>query len=446
MKYYITFILCFLLPIIFCDEPGGIKVGINDKFISNLMRNFEPELRKVFERVSIPNSDKLKNAIFGIRNFNMNMIKLVILNDGIVHVRIENCTPYVKGTIKLLGQRQFEAKLYNFALDAKVRIKSRPVSGGGYGPDIDFISGPDMSFKLDISLSGFLGGLISFFIDMFQKFIKPSIIKEVKFNARNYLKNFLNKFETKIRLYKDYWLDFTLVSPIKTPNRFLELNSYGFFYSDKNRSTQNRNKYSLTPMPSINNLEKNLKLYVSEYSLNNAIYTLLSDSNNVLNIKVNTNMLDIVFPGIADKYGERQATVILSGSPESRIKIPNQNIYAEASGTFGLKIDGIQDEVFKCNLDLTLKANVKITEGPKLSGKIEELNPKIKNIILNKVSDRIMEDGISSIQSNILPILNSFIEDSFEFKFPTVMGISFTNINLELKDKYIVINYDITRN
>ena len=450
MKYYTTFILCFLLPIIFCDELGGIKVGINDKFISNLMRNFEPELRKVFERVSIPNSDKLTNAIFQIPYFNMNMVKLEILNDGIVHVRIENCVPFVKGIYRykiifIKGRKDIEAKFKNFVLDAKVRIKSRPVSGGGYGPDIDFISGPDMDFKLDISVSGFLGKVIAWFINTFQKFIKPSIIKEVKFNALNYLKNFLNKFETKIRLYKNYWLDFTLVSPIKTPNRFLELNSYGFFYSDKNRSTQNRNKYSLTPMPSINNLEKNLKLYVSEYSLNNAIYTLLSDSNNVLNIKVNTNMLDMVFPGIADKYGERQATVVLSGSPESRIKIPNQNIYAEVSGTFGLKIDGIQDEVFKCNLDLTLKANVKITEGPKLSGEIKELNPKIKNIILNKVSDRIMEDGISSIQSNILPILNTFIEDSLEFKFPTVMGISFTNINLEIKDKYIVINYDITR-
>ena len=49
MKYYTTFILCFILPIIFCDELGGIKVGINDKFISNVIRDFEPELRKVLD-------------------------------------------------------------------------------------------------------------------------------------------------------------------------------------------------------------------------------------------------------------------------------------------------------------------------------------------------------------------------------------------------------------
>ena len=74
MKYYTTFILCFLLPIIFCDELGGIKVGINDKFISNLIRNFEPELRKVLERVSIPNSDKLTGGILSFPYFNMNMM------------------------------------------------------------------------------------------------------------------------------------------------------------------------------------------------------------------------------------------------------------------------------------------------------------------------------------------------------------------------------------
>ena len=452
MKYYTTFILCFLLPIIFCDELGGIKVGINDKFISNVIRNFEPELRKVLEGVSIPNSDKLTNAIFRIPNFNVNMVKLEILNGGIVHVRIGNCIPYLKGTYhyKLLWfikrHRDFDAKFKNFVLDAKVRIKSRPVPGGGYGPDIDFISGPDIDFKVDISVKGFLGGLFSWFINTFQKLLKPSIISKIKSNARDSLKKFLNKFETKIRLYKDYWLDFTLVTPIKTPNRFLELNSYGFFYSDKNKSTQNRNKYPLTPMPSINNLEKNLKLYVSEYSINNAIYTLLSDSNNVFSFKININMLDMVFPGIADKYGEKQVTIILSGSPESKIQITNQNLNAHVSGTFGLKIDGIQNEVFKCNLDLTLKGKVKITEGPKLSGEIKELNPKITKILLNKVSDKIIEDGISSIQSNFLPILNTFIENSLEFQFPTVMGITFTNINLELKDKYIVINYDITRN
>jgi len=452
MKYYTTFILCFILPIIFCDELGGIKVGINDKFISNVIRDFEPDLRKVLERVTIPDGDTLTKGIIQIPNFNMNMIKLEILNNGIVHIKIENCNPYVTGIYhyKILwlfkSQRNIKAKLKNFVLNANIKIKSRPISSGGYGPDIDFISGPDMDFKLDISCDGFLSGLVSWFINTFQKLFKPSIIKEARSSIKGFLQNFLKKLDTKIRLYKNYWLDFTLVSPIKTQNRFLELNSYGLFYSDKNGSTQNRNRFPLTPLPSINTLEKNLKLYVSEYSINNAIYTLLSDSNNVLPIKINTNMLELVFPGIVDKYGEKQATIILSGSPNSRIQIMSQNIKADVSGTFALKIDGIQNEVFKCALDISLFGNVKIKEGPKLSGEIKDFKPTITKIFSNNVSNSMIKDGILSIKSNIIPILNGFIEDSLELKFPTVMGISFTNISLELKNKYIVINYDITRN
>ena len=57
----------------------------------------------------------------------------------------------------------------NFVLDANIRIKSRPVSCGGYGPDIDFISGPDMDFKLDVSVKGFFGGIIGWFVNTFQK-------------------------------------------------------------------------------------------------------------------------------------------------------------------------------------------------------------------------------------------------------------------------------------
>jgi len=449
MKYYTTFILCFLLPIIFCDELGGIKAGINDKFISNLIRDFEPEIRKTLERVSIPNGEKLTNGVISIPYFNMNMINLEILNNGIVHIRIQNCIPHVTGTVHyqviFKYKKEFTAKLKNFVLDANIRIKSRPVSGGGYGPDIEFISGPDMNFKLDISLKGFGGKILSWFINTFQLF-KKSIIKEANSSIRGFLHNFLNKLEPKIRLYKNYWLDFTFVTPIKTQNRILELNSYGLFYSDKNRSTQNRNRLPLTPLPSINALEKNLKLYVSEYSINNAIYTLLSDSNNVLPIKINTNMLELVFPGIVDKYGEKQATIILSGSPNSRIQIMSQNIKADVSGTFALKIDGIQNEVFKCALDISLFGNVKIKEGPKLSGEIKDFKPTITKIFSNNVSNSMIKDGILSIKSNIIPILNGFIEDSLELKFPTVMGISFTNISLELKNKYIVINYDITRN
>ena len=455
MKYYTAFVLCFLLPIIFCDELGGVKVAINEKFISNLIRNFEPDLKKVLDKIPIPDGGGLEDGEFGVPNFNLNMIKLEFLNNGILHLRIQNCTPYFSGSYhyKILwvinSHNNFNAKFNDFVLDARIRIKSRHVSGGGYGPDIEFISGPDISFDLDVSCDGFLHGVISWVINKCQGLIKPFILPKIKSKAIDSLKDVLKKLETKVNLGNNYWLDFTLVSPIKTQNGFLELNSYAFFYNEKNALTKNRNKYPLTLLPSINTLGKNLQLYVSEYSINNAIYTLLSDSNKVIPIKVNTKILNTMLPGILDKYGEKEATIILNGSPESKIQITDQYMHVQVPGTFSVKIDGIENEVFKCTLDLSLKVNVKVADGPKLSGEIKELSGKIKTVNLNNASNSVnsvIEGGFALIQSTIIPVLNLFIQKNIEIKFPTVMGISFTNVSLELKNKYFVVNYDITRN
>ena len=152
----------------------------------------------------------------------------------------------------------------------------------------------------------------------------------------------MNKFITKASLGNNYWLDFTLASPIKTQNRFLELNSYAFFYSEKYKSTQNRNKYPLTPLPSIDTLGKNLQLYISEYSINSAIYTLLTDSDKVISIRVNTKIINAMLPGILEKYGEKQATIILNSTPESKIQITEQYLHVEIPGYIGVKVEGIE--------------------------------------------------------------------------------------------------------
>ena len=453
MKYNTTFILCFLLPIIFCYDLGGVKVAINEKFISNVIRDFEPDIRKVLEKIRIPDSGGLEDGEFGVPNFNMNMIKLEFLNNGILHLRIANCTPYFSGAYyyKILffwSHNNFNADFNDFVLDTKLRIKSKLLPGGGYGPDAEFISGPDISFDLDVSCDGFLHGVISWVINKCQNWVKPFILPKIRDKARDSLKGVLNKFITKANLGNNYWLDFTLVSSIKTQNRFLELNSYAFFYSEKYKSTQNRNKYPLTPLPSINALGKNLQLYISEYSINSAIYTLLTDSDKVIPIKVNTKILSAMLPGILEKYGEKQATIILNGSPESKIQISEQFLHVDIPGHFAVKVEGIENEVFNCTLDLSLKVNVKVADGPKISGEIKELSAKIKNINLNTASNSVnsvIEGGLSLIQSTIIPVLNIFIKNNVELKFPSVMGITFTNVTLELKNKYFVVNYDITR-
>ena len=180
MKYYITFILCFLLSFIFCYDLGGVKVAINEQFISNIIHEFEPDIRKVLEKIPIPDSAGLEDGEFGVPKFSMDMIKLEFLNNGILHLRIANCIPYFSSNYypKILPfsiDNNFVAYFNNFVLDAKLRIKSKLLPGGGYGPDAEFIFGPDISFDVDVSCDGFLRGLISWVINKCQNLVKPYI-------------------------------------------------------------------------------------------------------------------------------------------------------------------------------------------------------------------------------------------------------------------------------
>lgn len=453
MKYN-TFILLCLLSFLICDDLGGVKIAINEKFIENTLRDFEPDIKKILEEIKIPDSGKLRGGIFGVPNFNMNMIKLEFLNNGLLHIKISDCTPYFKGSYhyKILwvfnSHNNFNADFKNFRLEAQLKIKSRALPDGGYTPDVEFISGPDINFKLDVSCDGFLHWLISWVINTCQGLVKPFILPKIKQKARDALSNILKNFKTKASLGNGLWLDFTLASQIKLQNKFIELNSYAFLFNQNYKETQNRNKYPLTSLPSINSLGKNLQFYASEYTINSALFTLLTSANRVIPFKISTKVLNNMLPGIVDKYGEKEATVTLNGSPESKIQITEQYMNVQVPGTFSVKVEGVGNEVFNCNLELNLKVNINIKEGPKISGSIKEISAKIKKVNLNSASNSVIsviENGFQFIQSTIIEVLNKFIENYIQLKFPTVMGISFTNVTLELKNKYFVINYDITR-
>ena len=45
MKLYQSIILFCFLQVLFCDELGGIKVVINDNFISSVLPNFEKAIQ-----------------------------------------------------------------------------------------------------------------------------------------------------------------------------------------------------------------------------------------------------------------------------------------------------------------------------------------------------------------------------------------------------------------
>lgn len=63
-----------------------------------------------------------------------------------------------------------------------------------------------------------------------------------------------------------------------------------------------------------------MQLHASEYSLNTAIYTLLKTIDRVIIYNIlNTNIIDIILPGIAKKYGKKDILIYLNGTPDANL-------------------------------------------------------------------------------------------------------------------------------
>ena len=260
----------------------------------------------------------------------------------------------------------------------------------------------------------------------------------------------IRKFETKIQVGNGFWLDFTLKTPIKTKNRFLELNSIANFYSE-NPETQKKDRYPQNNLPSINLIGSQFQLYVSEYSINTAIFTFLTEKSKPLSFRVGTKILNSMLPGIVDKYGEKQATVTLIQSPNSNVKITDQYFGINVPGTLSIKVDGITNEILNCNLDLSLKVDIIVNYQNMqnyVTGNIKELSAKVKEVKVNEVSKSdisFIESGFKFIDITVIKLLNEFIKNNFLFSVPPIMGVTLINIKFIHKNGYFEVNYDIMR-
>ena len=54
MKSFTIFLFLYSLNIFLCNEPGGVKVALNQRFIKNMIKSMESEIRKRIDSKKIP--------------------------------------------------------------------------------------------------------------------------------------------------------------------------------------------------------------------------------------------------------------------------------------------------------------------------------------------------------------------------------------------------------
>lgn len=453
MKAYQSIILLCFLQVLFCDELGGIKVAINDSFISSILPNFEQTIQeKLAQGIKLNDVKFIKNMVLGISDFSLEKAKISLGEEGEINVNLNGIEPYLTGTaynkalIKI--NKNFKITLQNFTLDAKIKIKSKQLTSGEFVPDAEFVGSPNIKFKIHLDLTGSIGSFIAKVLDFVGNFAKKIVLPILKIFLNNILEKIMSKLPTEGKI-ANFWLDYTLVSPIKLQNKFLELNSYALLFSKEFPETKNKNRYPLSTLPSVSGDQ--FQLFVSEYSINSAAYTFLTVNKDNTLLKyagLPITLINTMLPGISKKYPNKKAELSFNPKPETSIKLTEEFMYINVPGTFNLNVEDVQDPVFVWELTLNLKAQLNVDVGPKVTAKINDLTPVFGKILVNQATDSdqtTIENGFIIVKNALVAIINSYIDQKVKLPFPSIMGINFTDVKVQHKEKYILVNLNLSK-
>ena len=453
MKLCSFLLLSICVSSILC-EYGGVKVAINQNLIDSMLDFFFKNITQLIEKNTIKDKGILYDMKWGVEGLTRNKVILKFETSGTIYAKVSGVKPYIRGKAKFLGEKTFEGYLKDFSLELYVRVSSQQQQNGRYAPKIMLASTPKMNLNLKTEITG---GILGWIIDKIAKALSAIVnvlsplVKSILLSSAN---NALSKINLPTSAPIDsslgLVLDFALASPVKLKNKFLELNSIAFLYNKNIAETKNSNRYQLTYLPEFNNMENQFQLYVSEYFLNSAIYTLIKtlENKNPLNIRTNTNLINAILPGIIDEYGDKGAQLTIGSLENSKIQLTNNAITINAVGIFTIYVDGINAPVYRCEIELTIKAKILIISGPIISGEIENISSKVTKTLLNnspKVKTPVVAEIIETINFLFTPLLKAITKQGFKLNFPTVAGIEFKNVTLDIMDHYFVVNYNFTQ-
>lgn len=453
MKFYSVLIFCFFISAILC-ENGGVKVAINQRLIDSFLDFFFQNLTDLIQKRPIENSGMFYNMEYGVNGLTRNKVQLNFESNGYIHVKVSGVSPYIRGNANFLGKKSFKAYAEDFYLELYINIKSKQIANGRYAPKIEIPSTP----KLDLSVDGEVsGGIIGFIINTLGKLVLKVVNLILPIIKKIVLKNVtdrINKLDiilptsTVIDSSKGLYLNFDLASPVKLRNRFLELNSIAFLYNKNIQDTQNSKRYQLSYLPDFNNMDNQFQLYVSEYFLNSAIYTLLKTHQKPIKVPTDTSIINAMLPGIVEVYGKKGAVLTINNLENSNIKLTNNYIDINAIGDFAINVDEITDSVYKCQIELSIRAKLVILTGPILSGEIENISAKVTKTLYNsnqKIKTPLIGSVLEAVNILFVPLLKELTKNDFKLKFPSVLGIEFKDVTLDIKNQYFVVNYNFNQ-
>jgi hypothetical protein len=455
-KYLILIILCFL-PL-YTGVSTGIKVALNDRLLQAMIKHFSPEINKMMTNIDIGDFHIWAN-IYGddvklhFPNNFMNYFK-VHLSNNVIHVTCNGLSATANGDVRFSFwlfslYKSLSIHVSNFSMDTKLRIVNVPLKDGGYRPSLEFSGDPDVNASIRVSSGGLVGAAISALANLLLPLFKRKIINMGVDEGKGQLKKIINNFEMKACIDKanNLWIDYSLINQVRWANNFIELNTYGLVYNERRLDTQKgKNGISFTDLPYLTSMTDQLQLYVSEYSINSAAKTFLNTFYKALQFKLDADVLNIFLPGFKNNFKDSYGDIILQSQRLPTIQITNQGLVVKYPHVLTVRVPSRLKPAYHTEIELTLGIDLRVEYGPTVYANINDLSAKLGTVYIKDATNSqnsVIEGGFEFIKSTVIQLFNGMAKN-MKYKFPSVMGLSFKDLKFEFKDKYIVINYNLS--
>lgn len=476
--------LLFLVSFSLCGNESGLRGAINDSTVASFIKYISPEIIKQVSSIQIPDqSFTVKASAFKIKitlsdihisitNFSPEIVNVDFASPDIVQVTITNLKAKggFRGKFKWAFISDTERVDFDFKsvnINMKLKISTRDVSGKKL-PNATFELF-DLNFDFDFTLHGTLGKILSIVKGPIKKAIGGAVNKIVKSQSGDLLKKAVELIPPYVSINnKGYAVDYTFISSPEIKDSFLLFNSYGAFVNTNNPDTMKQHFPLSTNVPEYNPSGKQVQLYVSDFVINTAFYTLYhTNSLNItvkpevvpesVPVKLNTNWLAALIVGIDQTFGKnvpceiglavRDSPAINFTEKYINLKLPSEIIVNARVNETNTTLNYILQQVVKINTDFIVDIDFHIMEEGNITAYIHELKMNSTSLVESAVPTadaKVVETGFNMIASMVIPSLNNYLAKFLNITIPSVKGIKFDDMTVNHNVNYMAVEYNLT--
>ena len=453
MKVFHLICLLSIFQIFHPLELGGIKFALSEKMTHDLLYHFYPTINKeitsiALENIHVERGINVENLFLSIMDFNLDQIKIQF-TEKFINLTISGLKARVTGTVYInkyifvKTHKDIEVNINEFSMNAKLKVYSKKDENGKLVPYANFTETPTHTIDLDVDLENTLW--------LLDEALEPKIKRELK-NAINKAfqdesQDLLNEAIEKARNYtvvaidesNGLYIDYSLVD-VKMKKGYLEFNSFAFLYNINMPETMQTKRLPLTLLPPITSVDNPNQLFISQYSLNSALYTYFKTKPLSTKLDIDSSVLETLFPTFGKELAEKTEIFLETTDPPT-LDLKLAYVKGDIYGKISLKVEGRNDLSIAATLHIETKIELIIKDNIYLSGRIYELEINVKKIEVGELHAKLLIEQINKLSPIVLLALNEYISKNVKFTLP----VFFKSAEIDHKMTYLGINYSIKK-